>query len=56
MWRTVVKGLKTGGNTFAWDGKDAWGSGLSNGTYIYRVLVKSRGNVTEKTSRVVILR
>jgi len=56
LWRKTIKGLKTGANSFEWDGKDAWGSGLSNGTYIYRVLVSSRSNVTEKYSYVVILK
>jgi len=56
LWRTAVVGVRSGGNRYAWEGRDLKDAALSNGTYLFRARVTSRGKTTEKTQYVIILR
>ena len=56
VWRREVRGIKTGINVVHWDGKDAWGSRLANGTYMVRIELTSREKTVSKISHVIILR
>jgi hypothetical protein len=56
IWKKVIRGAKTGGNSEFWDGFDLKGAPLSNGTYIYRAQVSSRGHLSEKDQYLMILR
>lgn len=56
LWRTTVVGVRSGGNRYAWEGRDLKDAALSNGTYLFRARVTSRGKTTEKMSHIVVLK
>ena len=57
IYTNVVRGLTPGYHQLAWDGHDAEGDELANGTYFFRLSVTTTsGATTEQLGRLVKLR
>lgn len=48
--------LHIGFNSIAWDGRDAEGAGLANGTYFFKLIVTLGGTAREQVGRFAVLR
>lgn len=48
--------LRIGYNVIPWDGRDEDGDRLANGTYFFKVLVRSAGSSLEQIGRIAVLR
>ena len=57
VWEADLSGVKEGGNSYSWNGRDLTGTPLSNGLYFYRAEVQGSGNtLSSKLSPILILR
>ena len=59
IWSTTVTGASfgsSGNHTIYWNEKNLAGNHLANGVYIVAVTVKSQGQTTTSTSKLLILK
>src|SRR6185369_279690 len=56
IYERVERGLTPGYHQLAWDGRDAEGDKLANGTYVYRMLATNGSSKAEHIGRLVKLR
>ena len=46
----------TGVNQILWDGKDADGDFVANGTYLYKIVVDNNSDIESKVQKLVVLK
>lgn len=59
VWEKTLAGpedLSMGGHGYRWDGKDAGGTALADGVYLFQVTARSGGKTSSSVSKIMILK